>query len=482
MKSWWSYWRHYVIAGVLSLAILLLLPAEGGLTAIGVRVLAVLAPVLYLWIFENTDWVSVLALAALIMTGAMTPSEVFAQSMGHPIIMTIIVCMALNACLMQAGVIDKIATWFITRKIVRGRPYAFLAMFLLSYLMLGLFMETLSLAIIYISIAQSLLSSLGYEKGDPFYTAMMACILWGNAVATAASPISHAMPLILIAQMENTLGVSVSFATWLSVGIPYAALMFAVAVFVLRFVWKPDASRFTDYDIDGILEQQKPLGARGRAAAAIFAILVFFWVFPEIASPFLPAFASYMSAVGSALPPMIAVALVCLLRVEGKPIAQFSEISREVPMGVLIFTAAVTVLGNAISLESTGITAWVGGLLEPVVAGLPTIAVIAILLLGALVLTNFISNTVTMLVFYSVAIALLAGSGINIVALSIVIGLVSCFGVLVPSSAVPAPLFFGPRHITVGNTARYNIVFIALALVVSVALLWPLAQLIVPII
>lgn len=99
--------------------------------------------------------------------------------------------------------------------------------------------------------------------------------------------------------------------------------------------------------------------------------------------------------------------------------------------------------------------------------------------LGAMVLTNFLSNTVLMLLFYSITMSLLSDFGINMFAFKIIIGLVSCFGILTLSAAVITPLLFGSGQITVRNTLIYNIVYVLLALIGTMCFLWPLAQMII---
>ena len=86
------------------------------------------------------------------------------------------------------------------------------------------------------------------------------------------------------------------------------------------------------------------------------------------------------------------------------------------------------------------------------------------------------SDTVTMYLIYAVAIALLSNSGINMPAFVIMIGLASIMGLLTPAAAVPAPLFFGPEHITMQNSAKYCIIFLAVTFVIIMALMWPLAS------
>ena len=91
---------HYLIALILGVAIAFGLPATNGLTQVGVHTLAVTVATLYLWLTVNTHWTSILFLALLIMTGSMTANSVWAGSMGHFSVITMIVFMILNYALL----------------------------------------------------------------------------------------------------------------------------------------------------------------------------------------------------------------------------------------------------------------------------------------------------------------------------------------------------------------------------------------------
>ena len=103
---------HILTAVILGALLMFLLPVGNGLTADGVHMLGILIPVIYLWITVGTDWVSLAAIIALVMTGVMNNgknyyADVYAGSMGNFIIITVISCMALSAVLTQTGVIEK---------------------------------------------------------------------------------------------------------------------------------------------------------------------------------------------------------------------------------------------------------------------------------------------------------------------------------------------------------------------------------------
>lgn len=240
---------HYLAAFVIGAVILSALQPSNGLTNIGVRVLAITVPTLYLWLTVNTHWTSILFMGLLVMTDGMTANEVWAGSMGHFSVITMIVFMILNYCLLQTGVINRVCTWFITQKIVHNRPYVFIGMFFASMMLLGMFMDNFSLAVIYVGIAEVLCEKLGIQKGNSFYTCMFMGIMWVDDIISIASPIAHAPCLILMGMMSAQLGIDVSYGQWFALGVPFAIIMFLVIMLCVR-LWKPDLTAYNNYDIE----------------------------------------------------------------------------------------------------------------------------------------------------------------------------------------------------------------------------------------
>lgn len=465
---------HTAVALVLGLAIGFGLRPADGLTGLGVSVLAVTVPTLYLWLTVNTSWCALLFLALLILTGAMTPTAVWAGSMGHFAVITMIVFSILNYALKETGVIDKIAAWFITRKIARNRPYVFLGLFFLSNLVVGMFVDNLSLAVIYVGLAAALAEKIGTAKGEPFYACMFIGILWCNVVISIASPIAHAPVLILIGMMEAQLGIHVTYAQWLSVGIPFAAVMFLVMMAAV-LVWRPDAAAFCAFDFDGFRQEDRPLDLRGKLTAAVFALTVLAILLPEVGKSAFPALFGYWSRAGVVVPAILAVCALCLVHIQGTPILDIQQASRSLPLPAIIFAGVVCVMSTPFSAAETGISAWLGNLLQPAVQALPAPAVMVLLTLAALVMTNFLSNVVTMVLFFNIGLALLSGGAVDLGAYAVVIGFASSMASLTPSACAPAPLLFGPGHVTVRGVLKPNLIFLTLSLAAILGMVYPLA-------
>ncbi len=468
---------HYLIALVLGLVIAFGVQPTNGLTEIGVRTLAVTVATLYLWLTVNTHWTSILFLALLIMTGSMTANAVWAGSMGHFSVITMIVFMILNYALMQTGVINKVCNWFITRKIVHNRPYVFIYMFFASMLVLGMFMDNLSLAVIYVGIAQVLCEKLGLKKGDSFYTCMFMGIMWVDVVISIASPIAHAPCLILMGMMSAQLGITVSYTQWFTIGIPFAILMFIVIMICVRF-WKPDVSVYNNYDVEAERKNAPKLDLRGKISVVVFLLAIALIILPEVLKSVLPAFGSYWTTCGVVVPAILACAALCIIRVGGKPVLDMPSALKSLPMGAIIFAGVVCVMSTPITSELTGINVWMTNTLQPLLSSVPPFVVVVILVIAALIMTNFLSNVVTMTLFFNIGVALLSGGSIHLGMVAMIIGYAAAMATLTPAACAPMPLIFGPGHVTMRNTIRPNLMFVVLSFVVMLAFIVPVAPLV----
>lgn len=467
MSSVKKEYIHYLIALIIGIVIWFALPASNGLTDIGVHVIAILIPVLYLWLTTNTHWTCFLALALLVMTQAMTANEVWAGSMGHFVVITVLAYMLLNICLKQTGVINKIAIWFVTRKFVQGRPYAFMAMFFASNVIIGMFMDNLSLAVIYIGITGVLCEEIGVKKGDPFYTCMFTGVMWGNVILSIASPIAHALPNIIMGSAEAQLGITITYGQWLAVGVPFAALCY-LAIMLVVLIWRPDTTAFKNFDVEAVKKKYPPLDARGKFSAFIFVLVVIFVLAPSILKDVNPFFA-YLNNIGVVIPALLAIVVLALVRMDGKPILNVPAAMKEVAWPPIIFAGTVSVFATPLSAENTGISPWLGNIFS-FVNGLPPFAVVVILMVFAIIMTNFLSNTVTMVLFFNIGVIVLANENTNMGVFTIIIALAASMASLTPSAAVPSPLFFGPGHVTMKNTLKWNLIWIPLIFVILVVL------------
>ena len=467
-------YKHYVIAIVIGLVLNFGLRPNNGLTDLGVRVIAVIIMTLYLWITTNTHWTCFMILGLLVMTEAMTADEVWANSMGHFIFITILVYMIFNMCLAETGVINKIAKFFITRNFVKDRPFVFLGMFFLSHLCIGFFVDGVSLAAIYIGIIEEIAKNLKIKKGDPMYTVLMLGTLWTNCLLAIGSPIGHALPNIIIGLLESACGVSISYAAWMGFGAIYSIIIYIVMMLIIK-IWNPDCSAFKNFDLEEVRKNDKELDKAGKWAAAIFSLVIFFVIAPTLLMQVTPFFA-YFSRLGVVVPALIGIVVLCIIHVDGKPVMDLPEIMKKVNYPPIIFAGTVACLAVPVAADNTGIAAWLINTLSPLLSRVDSSLLVILLIILAMLMTNFLSNTVTETLFFSIGAALLSAVNYNMAAFAIIIAIASGMSTATPSAAVPSPFFFGPGHLTMRNTIIPNLAFLAAAFVVITFVALPLAN------
>jgi len=478
-KNIWKHgYLHYLIALVIGILIALFLKPTAteeveGLTHLGVRLIAIVVPTLYLWLVANTHWTSLLFLGALVASQVLgdNPNTVWAGALGHFAVIMVTTFFLLDYALNETGVADKAVIWLITRKFTRGRPYAFLTMFFFTNIFVGVFMQNLALAVMFLGLAVNVCEKVGVKKGDKLYTCLMLGSMWGNNILGIASPIAKNLPLIMMGLVYSATdgAVRITFAQWLAAGIPFSLVMFGVLMVCIR-IMNPDVSPLKNIDFDELEASSPPLGLRGKIALAALLVLVLFILMPDLLILLAPAgsglynMASYLVKVTIAVPAIITVAALCIIHVDGKPVMEFTEAIKRVPVTLLIFMAAVVVL--PIGSPAVGIVPWIRNGLEPLVAGMSPMAVVFMLVAGILFLTNVASNIVVMTLFFNIGFALLWGGTMSIAAVSIIIAFsVSLMACLTPSASLTTPLYYGPGHITVKNSAKWNLIFIVLSFV-----------------
>ena len=467
---------HLFIACVIFLIIFFGLSPINGLTQDGVKLLAIVVPTIYMWLFINTHWVSLLFLASLALTGIMTPNEVWTGSLGHFSIMLVLTFSIMSECLSENGVIQKIATWFMTRKFIQGRPYAFIGMYFASNLIIGIFMQNLALAVIFVTLTVQICERLDIQKGSSLYKCLMLGTFWGNGVLSIASPIAKTLPNILIGLVYTNFGIEITYAQWLLVGIPFSAVMFVIIMLCIRLV-NPDTTPLKNFNIETAKKDDVALGPKGRIALVGMLLLILIILLPEILLilSIFTGFAHYLSQLGPIIPAIVVLVLLSIIQVKENdqvsPVLDFVQCTKKVPFTLLIFVASVVIMGVPMASDGTGFIPWLQTLLLPLTDHLLPFMLLIALVLLAVILTNFLSNTVVLTVFISLGTAIFTDHVIDPIVFSVIVAFAACMTCLTPSATITAPLFYGPEHLKVKEVVGINLLFLTLTTGLLIAML-----------
>ena len=485
---------NYLIALVIGLLIWFVPQPSEYLRIEGIRLMAVVVPTLYLWLMNETLWGSLLFMAVIGMTGIIqsvdaagevtrvwSHNALWMEALGNFAVILLIVFLILDGCLNETGAIKKVANWFLTRKSIEGKPYAIIGMFLLSNIVVGMFMQNLALAVMYLALTKRFCENLGLEKSHSLYKALMLGTLWGNGVLSIASPIAKFFPNLLIGLIGNPhgLNVQISYAQWFAMGIPFAAIMFVLIMLVIR-IYNPDVSPLLNFKVDEYKKSEDPpLGARGKVALIVTLCLVVFILAPDIILAILRgpvlatgALANTMRTIvgwGPTAPAIIAVVLLCLLRAEGKAVMNIQESIKNVPLGFIIFLAVVIYMGTPMSTGfASNIVPWLNSIVGPMVAGMAPFVLGAVMVIVGIIITNFISSVVVVNVFFALSVVLFTAPGmpgpLYAAAMAVIVGYFTCMSALTPASVVTAAMYYGDeKGIVVKEVLKPNLLFMLFA-------------------
>ncbi|MFC2016769.1 SLC13 family permease, partial [Chloroflexota bacterium] len=360
--------------GIAALVVFLLLPPFEPLTQLGMKTVGVFLFTVLWWVFIDTGFSSFLCIALFALTGVMGAPEAFAVSWGSWLVMFLIACFGLTEAIRLSGFSHRFAFWFLTRPFTKGHPWLLLSLFFLGVSIMGAFMSTTVTTILFMSLAVPMLEAMGYKKGDRFAAMLVMGIAWAAASSFVMTPIGHGSNLLCMDWLRRDSGYIISFLGWLVVGFPMGLLTYFLLMGAFRFIVRPDVSKFSAMADDYIRREAGsvgPLKLEEKIALCVFFGVVVCWVLPGVAGNILPEVSGYLDKMGFAIPPLIGVALLCIIRVKNQPLLSFRQWMTGVEWGAIALCAAIMAIGAVIGKSETGIPQFLTGLIQPVVTNAP---------------------------------------------------------------------------------------------------------------
>jgi len=448
----------FALLGMIAMiaTVLLQLDAPQGLTEPGWRSLIVFGVCLTLWISQllPLSVTSLLGMAMLPMVGAMPAADVYGL-FGNRAVFFILGAFILAAGIMKSGLSEHLALSVFNR--FGDTPRKLLLSMLLLPAIMSCFMPEHAVAAVLLPIVWSIVHGLGLKPGNRYAMAIFMAMAWGAIIGGVMTLLGGARGPLAMAIVEETTGQAFSFVDWTLSAAPMVLGVLAMAAVVLL--------RFAPHDVidmqgarHRIEERQLQLGlmdVRAKSMALLMLVTVSAWIFIG-------------ETVGLAAIALIAVVAMFALRIVG-----WKEIQSHIDWGVvLMYGGAIAV---AKSLEKTGAAEWVATGFWP--DGVTGIALVALVALITMLLTESISNAATVAILLPIAIPLGTLAGIDPITIALTVGIVSGFAFMLPMGTPANAMVFGTGYVHLRNMIRSGSVLLVSALVLFVltaALWWPL--------
>ena len=457
--------RVGILAGLGLFVVVLLLPAPEGLGEAGWHTAAVAALMAVWWMTEALP----IAATSLVPLAAFPILQVAsirdaAAPYANPVIFLFLGGFLLAKGMERWGLHRRLALTVVSR--VGTRPRRIVLGFMLAAAALSMGISNTATAVMMLPIALSVADlarrdDVGTQEEDRrFALVLMLAVAYACSVGGMGTLIGTPTNALFAGFVEETYGVEVSFAGWLAVGLPLVALGLAIAyvllvrvVFPVRLPEIPGGRAF-------IRERLAALGTVGRGewtVGVVFGLVALVWITRPLLSGIVPG----LSDAGVAM--LGALALFALP--VGDARALDWDTAKTLPWGILLLFGGGLSLAAAIS--DTGLAAWIGEGLA-VFGSLPSVALVGVVVLVIVFLTELTSNTATAAAFLPVLGALALSTGTAPLLLLVPATIAASCAFMLPVATPANAIVYGSGYVTVGQMARAGVwLNVAFALLVT---------------
>ena len=450
------------------------------ITPLGMQVLGVFIGMIYLWSFVSILWPSLLGLIALGLTEYANMKEVLMLSFGDTVPILVLFAMILFGAIQHAGVTKYISRWFLTRKMINGRPVVFSFIFIYTaYVLAALSANILPALLLMWSILYDVLKDVGYKKGDKYTTIMVIGTMFGAISGQAAKPFTGSA-LMIVGSFEKVTKLQLDYLPYMLFGFIMSTVSIIIYSLLIKFVFKPDMSKITNISTERFEKDKLPTMTLQQKIlfACLFGYLVLI-LLPSI----LPKTIGFIALINKIGPWGVVIGFIvglCLFKVDNKPIIDFKEIiGRYVTWDVYFLVASAMVISGALTGEGTGIKEFAIQALNPLLGDRSPIVFAAILLIFSMLITNVANNGVMGVLLMPIIYSFAQQNGANPMAVTTAVIFALHIAILTPAASPYAAILIGNKEwVDSQDVVKYGGIIVLTTFILYLLVGMPLANII----
>ena len=453
------------------------IPSVNGLSSDAFGVIFIFIGVLLLWLTIGIDWPSLLCLFALGFIDKFGFNKVLSSSFGNSTFAFLLFTFVCTYALSKTSLIKRIALTFVNFKIAQKNSYLFIFFFLLATLILGLFISPSVLFVILLPILNEIISLLNIEKDDKISKVLMLGLGFTVSISSGMTPIAHVFPILAI----NAANIEVSTFEYIAIAFPAGLVLFLLTYLVLILCIRPKKDGLNFENVANLKKNLQKLDKKDIITLVIFISVLVLWIVPSIFEFIYYPIYEFFNKYGTIMPPLLGTILLCIIRVEEKPLLEVGDAFKNgVPWASLIMCAATLALGEAIKSEDIGLITYLQTNLGNSLVSLSPIILLIIFALWAAIQTNLSSNMVTATLVGTVASTVIAStfSSLNLEATICIIGMLSSFAFATPPSMPHIAIISSSETLSTKEVFIYGLIIMLLSVLVALLISYPIGLLI----
>jgi sodium-dependent dicarboxylate transporter 2/3/5 len=379
--------------------LVLLLPTPPGLTPEGHRALSLfvftgmilsLQPV-PLPIAALLVPVAQVALGIDVIGGAFAP---FAD----PVIYLILASLFLAEALRKHGLTRRLALYAIVWS--RGDFHRLVLLLIALTAFLSMWVLNTATAAMLIPVAISIAQQIQDRDDAPKLLAVLVLAIgYGSSIGGIGTPMGSGENAIASGQLTQV--VNFDFFQWIAYGLPMVLALAPLTWLLLMLVFRVPKVQLQVTPALRELVHARGLTGPQKELIGVLGLSIGLWVGGSLIERTLQLPATLLSSA------VVAILAVALLSVE--ELIDWDDL-KGVNWGIIFVIGAGLTLGDA--LDKSGASAWIVSLVEPLLAGLPYVAILALVVLSTFTLTQFMNSVTYGAILSPILVTLGVSSGI----------------------------------------------------------------------
>ncbi|MGL5436324.1 MAG: SLC13 family permease [Lachnospiraceae bacterium] len=473
-----------LVKTLISFAVMVLfavMPPIAPLTEMGMKVLGVFIGTVLLLSLVDTTWPAILCVPLFSLTGVMTVNEAIIGSLGNWITMFVIMSFVMTHALNESGFTSRLTAFYMSRKFVSRNPWTFTVALITLGMIVGWFLDPVPTVAFFMGFSGKIFRELGYTPEDRYPHMVTMALAFAINIAGGMTPISHPLAILGMGVYQAATGNVINLFTYMAFAVPVGLLIYIGMLVVLRLFFKPDMSKFKEFDINKVLDDAKPMDLREKITVSIFFGMVILWVLPGITSIVAPGTAlnAVLNSYSATFWAIIAVVLIGFIEVDKKPVLDLKGTFSKMNWGTIFLVAAAILLGAAVTSDGVGLSQFVIEKTAPIIESLPTMLLVLFLTGVTSIMTNFTSNvtTITLMTGVSVTVALGSGGALDPLSITLITTMVGALAYMVPASFASIGVLYGDEYSHGGTIFKYGAITVVITTLVATFIGYPLAML-----
>ena len=428
------------------------------LTVQGKAVMAVLCYAVILWVTEAIPFsaTSLSLLLILHVMGVESFKKLVELGFGNSVLLFLLGAMGISAAMTTSGLAHRVML-IVLSKVGRRTDHIVLA-FITIGTVISMWVTDMAVAAMLLPLGMGILKDSGCKPlQSNFGRSLMIGIVWGALIGGTATPAGCGPNILAMEYVRTLAGMKVSFAEWMAVGVPGAAMMVPLGWWLLMKVFPPEFKEIPT-SLETIRKQLHDLGGltgKEIRTLVVFVIIVVLWL----------GGTQIGDLIGMSLPEdMVALFGFVLLFLPGFRIFEsWKEACNSIDWGGLVLIAGGIAAGML--LAKTGAARWVAwGLLSDVGSFHPVIKVLAVVTIVEGLKVFFSSNSVTGAVVMPLIIALALDVGVNPWVLAGPAGIASSMAFIMVTSSPTNVIPYSSGYFSIKDYAKVGILMTIVAI------------------